>query len=128
VAKNHVSGEIQSIVWTNGGTAVDSGDPVVLGGTDGKKARIGVALVDIANAASGAVAVSGVFQFAKVSGAVILAGESVSWDSSAAAVDDNALTLAAGDVGEFGMAVEPGTNGQTTINVDISEPGIYEAG
>ena len=70
---------------------------------------------------------AGVFEFAKVSTAVILAGQAVNWDSSVPGVEDNAHTTGAGDVGEFGRAMEDAGNGTTTILVDISEPGTYDA-
>ena len=54
------------IDYSNSGSAISSGDLVVMGET------LGVALVDIAaTTGTGAVAVTGVYNFAKVSGAVI---------------------------------------------------------
>lgn len=100
---------------------------VVMGVTDALKCRIGVAQNAIANGATGIVAVSGVWELPKVSGAVIKAGESVNYDVSAFEIDDNAATSAAGDVKQFGCAMSDAGNGVTTIDVDISEPGIYDA-
>lgn len=81
------------IDWTNAtGTAVDSGAVVRVGNI------LGVALVDIANGASGSVQIQGVFRVPKVSAAVIAQGESLTWDASARAFDDNAATPATGDV------------------------------
>jgi len=121
-------GTIRSVTYSNGtGSAISSGDVVVLASTDAKKCRVGVAMADIADGSSGQVAISGCFAFAKVSAAVIAQGESVNWDASADAVDDNAATSAAGDVVEFGMADEAAGNGATTINVWIDEPGTYDA-
>lgn len=99
--------------WTNGtGSAVSSGDVVVLGATS--DAVIGVALVDIANGASGAVALEGVFTVPKVSAAVFKQGESLIWDSSAGAFDDNQAVAASGDVSGSVVAAADGANTETT--------------
>jgi predicted RecA/RadA family phage recombinase len=119
-------GEIRTAKYTAGADiAVD--DIVVLGVIDAKKCRVGVARQAIANGATGIVAVSGVFEFPKVSGAVIKAGESVMWDSDPGAVQDNAEATAAGDVAQFGCAMADAGNGVTVIDIDISEPGTYDA-
>ena len=118
MAKNFVQpGDV--INWTNGGTAVVSGGVVVIG-TNGD-AVLGVALVDIANGASGAVQIRGVFTVPKVSAAVIAIGETLVWDSSAGAFDDNAATPATGDVsGPAAFAWESAGNGVTTLNVMLT--------
>lgn len=63
---------------------------------------LGVALADIANGATGPVAIEGVFAAPKVAAAVIAQGESLTWDVSAASgageFDDNAAVAATGDV------------------------------
>ncbi len=122
-------GELRTVEYTASGADIDEDQIVVLGGVDAKKCSVGVAMKGVADGSTveGAIAVSGVFQFPKVSAAVITAGQSVNWDSSAGAVDDNAHTTAAGDVGEFGKAMADGANGETTILVEISEPGTYDA-
>lgn len=122
MATNYVQdGDI--IQWTNAGTAVLSGDPVVIGSNG--DALIGIALVDIANGATGSVALEGVFSVPKVSGAVIAQGEYVIWDASAAAFDDNAAAPAAGDVSDGAIAWEAAGNGVTTIKVKlIGKPGV----
>ena len=103
------------IDWTNGtGSDVSSGDPVVIG------QQIGVALIDIANGATGAVARCGSFTVPKVSGAVIAAGEMVMWDASEGAFDDNQATPATGDVANAVVADEAAGNGVTTIQVNLA--------
>ena len=126
MATNHVKGEINTVNYT-AGSAISSGDVIVIGGTDAKKVRVGVALGDIASGSVGAVAITGCWTMAKVSAAVIKQGDSVNWDSSVPAVEDNAHTTAAGDVAEFGMADAAGANGDTTIAVWIDQPGTYDA-
>lgn len=123
-------GEIRTALYTAGADiAVDQ--VVILGVVDAKKCHVGVAREAIASGDTGIVAVSGVFEFPKVSAAVIKAGESVNWDSSADSssgeVDDNAHTTAAGDVAQFGTALEDAGSGVLVIDVDISEPGTYDA-
>jgi predicted RecA/RadA family phage recombinase len=119
-------GEIRTAVYTAGADiAVD--DIVVLGVIDAKKCKVGVARQNIANGATGIVAVSGVFEFPKVTGAVIKAGESVTWDSDPGGVEDNAHATGAGDVIEFGTAMVDAGSGVLVIDVDIEEPGTYDA-
>jgi len=114
MAKNFVqNGEV--IDYVNAGAAISSDDVVVIGSNG--DALLGVALVDIVNGATGAVAIDGVYTVPKVSGAVIAQGEYVMWDSSAGAFDDNAATAAAGDVSDGAVAFESAGNGVTTIKV-----------
>ena len=122
----YTRGEIRTALYTAGADiAVD--EIVVMGGVDGKKVRVGVARQAIANGDTGIVAVTGVFEFPKVSAGVIKAGQAVNWDSSLGAVDDNAHTTAAGDVGQFGCALADAGSGVTVLDVDITDPGTYDA-
>jgi predicted RecA/RadA family phage recombinase len=112
MATNYIQpGEV--IDWTNAtGGAKTSGSVIAIG------QMLGVALVDIANGATGSVQIQGVFEVPKVSGAVIAAGESLVWDVSAGAFDDNAATPATGDIsGAAAVAVEAAGNGVTALNV-----------
>lgn len=104
------------ITWTNGtGAAVASGDVVAIGNI------LGVAAVDIAVGASGSVAIEGVFTVPKVSGAVIAQGESLTWDASAAAFDDNLAVPGAGDItGAPAVAAEAAGNGVTSFDVKLT--------
>ena len=108
MAKNYVS-DGNVINWTNGtGSAVSSGDVVATGHC------IGVALVDIADGATGSVAVEGVFTVPKVSAAVFTQGEKLIWDASASAFDDSAATPATGDITGGAVAWIAGANTETT--------------
>jgi predicted RecA/RadA family phage recombinase len=119
-------GEIRTALYTAGADiAVD--DIVVLGVIDAKKSRVGVARQNIASGETGIVAVSGVFEFPKITGAVIKAGESVNWDSNPGGVEDNAHVTGAGDVAQFGCALHDAGSGVLFIDVDITEPGTYDA-
>lgn len=106
----------KTMSWTNGtGNAVASGSLVIVGQV------LGVALVNIAAGATGAVMLEGVFTLPKVSGAVIAAGESLVWDVSAGAFDDNAATPATGDIsGACAFAFEAAGNGATTLKVCLT--------
>ena len=86
--------------FTNGGSAMSSGDAVVI------EKLVGVALVDIANGASGSVAITQVYNLPKVDAAVIAQGEQVHYDVSASEVDDESATPAAGDLLGWGIAFE----------------------
>lgn len=79
---------------------------------------LGVATADVANGETGLASIDGVFTVPKVSAAVIAAGESLTWDASAAAFDDNAAIPATGDVtGPPAVAFEAAGNGVTSIAV-----------
>lgn len=107
--------------WTNAtGAAVASGQLVKVG-----PSQLGVALVSIANGASGSVALQGVWSgIPKVSGAVFAAGEKLLFDVSAGsgvgAFDDSAASGASGDVMGAAIAWEAGTDGQTTCTVMLT--------
>lgn len=114
MATNYVS-DGNVINWTNGtGSAVSSGDVVATGHC------IGVALVDIADGATGSVAVEGVFTVPKVSAAVFTQGEKLIWDASASAFDDSAATPATGDITGGAVAWIAGANAETTCTVKLT--------
>lgn len=95
--------------------ALSSGDVVKAGNV------LGVALSDAAIGDSVSVAVEGVFEVPKVSGAVIAQGETLVWDVSAGAFDDNAATPATGDVsGASAFAFAAGASGETTLLVKFT--------
>ena len=106
--------------YTNGtGSDIASGDVVVMGATG--DATIGIALVAIANGASGAVQIDeGVFEVPKVSAAVFKQGESLIWDKSAGKFDDNQATPATGDVSGAVIAAADGANGETTCLIRLT--------
>lgn len=100
------------VIQYTAGADISSGAVVRIGNI------LGVALSDIANGATGSVQIKGVFRVPKVSGAVIAQGESLTWDASAGAFDDNAATPATGDVtGAAAVAAEGAGNGVTTLAV-----------
>lgn len=123
MAKKYVQ-EGDILTWTNGtGSDVAGDDVVVIGGL------LAVALDDIADTESGAVRVTGVWELPKVSGAVIAQGESLVWDVSAGAFDDNQATPATGDVsGAAAVAAAAGADGETTLLVRLTGvPGTVTA-
>ena len=102
------------VVDYTAGADIASGAVVVVG------QQIGIALAPIANGATGSVALSGVFTVPKVSAAVIAQGQSVIYDLSALAFDDNLATPAAGDVSGCCVAVEAAGNTVTSINIKLN--------
>ena len=113
MSTNYVySGDV--VDYTNSGSAISAGAVVVIG------QQIGVALVDIANGATGSVALDGVFTVPKVSGAVIGQGQSVIYDVSVSAFDDNQATPATGDVSGCCVATKAAGNGETTVDVKLN--------
>jgi predicted RecA/RadA family phage recombinase len=103
--------------------AITSGDVVKIGQI------LGVALTDIANGATGAVQITGVFEVPKVTAAVFAQGESLTWDVSAGKFDDNAATPASGDItGAAAVAFKAGTSSDTTAWVKFTGvPGTLTA-
>lgn len=104
----------ESIVIT-AGTNITSGQVVRVG------QLLGVAVTDIASGTQGAVSLKGVYTVPKVSGAVIVQGETLTWDASAAAFDDSLATPATGDVtGSAAVAWESAGNGVTSFKVKFT--------
>lgn len=104
--------------YANAGAAISSGDPVEA--VDNGTGMLGVALTDIAATSGvGSVAIEGVYNLPKVSGAVIAQGGAVFWDTSAGAVDDDQATKATGDF-TCGTAMESAGAGVTTIAVKLA--------
>lgn len=118
---NNFESDGSVIQWTNGtGSAVASGQVVKVG-----KSMLGVALVAIANGASGSVAVEGVFSgVPKVSDAVYTQGEKLLFDVSAGsgvgAFDDSVATPATGDVLGGAVAWVAGANLETTCTIKLT--------
>lgn len=112
MATNYIS---EGKVWqyTNSGSAISSGDVVVMGNV------IGVALVDIANGATGSVAVEGVFDLPKVDAAVIGIGETLTWDVSEGKFDDNAATPATGDITGAGAVAAEALGATSGANIKV---------
>jgi predicted RecA/RadA family phage recombinase len=104
------------VVNYTAGANIAAGDLVVMGHT------IGVALTDIANGATGAVAIEGVFTLPKVSAAVFAVGEKLILDVSATppAFDDSAATPASGDITGGAVAMVAGANLETTCVVKLT--------
>lgn len=109
--------QVGNVVDYTAGADISSGDLVVMGNT------LGVALTDIANGDTGAVAIEGVFSgVPKVSAAVFAVGEKLILDVSATpdAFDDSAATPATGDITGAAIAMVAGTNGQTTCTIKLT--------
>jgi predicted RecA/RadA family phage recombinase len=106
----------EAITWTNGtGSDVVAGQVVAVGN------MIGVAIENIAAAASGSVAVEGVFSnIPKVTAAVFVQGEKLIWDSSAAKFDDSLATPATGDITGACVAWVAGTSSDTTCTIKLT--------
>jgi predicted RecA/RadA family phage recombinase len=120
MAKNFVQdGDV--IQWTNGtGVAVASGQVVKVG-----PGTLGVALVALANGATGSVAIEGVFSgVPKVSAAVFAQGEKLLFDVSAGsgvgAFDDSAAVGASGDVMGGAIAWVAGLNTETACTIKLT--------
>lgn len=103
-------------------------DSVVVIGANGE-AILGVALRDIPDGETGPLGINGVYSLPKVSAAVITQGETVNWDLSAGAFDDNQAVAASGDVsGVAAYAFESKGNGDTTLKVKLTGvPGTLTA-
>ena len=111
-----------SVKYQSEGTVLQvtaSGSPIVVDTVVKIGSLLGVALGNIAVGETGSVMIKGIFRaLPKVSGAVIAAGEPLTWDVSASAFDDNAATPATGDVkGAPAVAIAAVGTGVTVIDV-----------
>jgi predicted RecA/RadA family phage recombinase len=112
----YIKGEKESIDYTSAATiAVDT--VIVCGAAS--NVSVGIAGQAMVSGDVGVVYITGAYDFPKVSAGVIKAGESVDWDATLDAVDDNQSTLGTGDVGNFGVALEDAGNGVTTVKVEL---------
>jgi predicted RecA/RadA family phage recombinase len=111
--KNHVqTGRMMTIIAA---ATLTSGQVVAVG------QLIGIASKDAAIGEEVELAMDGVYEVPKVSGAVIAQGESLTWDASAAAFDDNLATPAAGDIqGPPAVAWKAAGNGVLTMLARIT--------
>jgi len=121
------SNHMETRQWMNEtGSAVLAGAIVVMGALG--DATLGIALVDIADDATGSVGVNCGVTAAKVSAGVFKVGESLIWDSSGSGFDDNQATPAAGDVTGSSRADADGANTETSCSVWLTGiPGTLTA-
>lgn len=111
--KNLIQSDADVLTLTNNtGSAISSGDAVVFGN------RVGVAVTDIAAAASGAVSFRGVYQFNKVVGETYAQGDNVYWNATLSKITE--VT----DAGVYvGKVVAAAAAAGTTANVRLADPG-----
>lgn len=109
MADNHVQpGAVMS--WTNKtGDAVSAGDVVLVG------KRIGIALGDIADDATGELAIEEVWEIAKAAPLVIDQGDLVYWDAT-----DGNMNKTATDNTQAGFAFAGAASAATTVLVKIN--------
>jgi len=99
-----------TIDYINTGNAkINAGDVVVIG------TRIGVAGCDIAVGAVGAVALTGVFEFDKASGAIAV-GQGVYWDA-----ENKQITTTASGNAPAGFCIAAVQSGDATVRVCLTE-------
>ena len=109
MAKNYVQeGDVIDYANASGSTII-SGTPVLIG------ARLGVALADIANGATGSVQVEGVFTIAKLGTDNVAAGALLYWDNT-----NKRLTATASGNTLAGFAVAAAGSGVASVNIKIN--------
>ena len=96
---------------------ITGGAPVVIGDS------VGVAVGDIANGSTGAVAVEGVYEVTKVSGTAWTQGQAVDFDASEGAFTVG-LTASSGDVTNVGIAAADAPAAATVALVKLANPGV----
>ena len=104
--KYRMTGETLNYV---AGSNLSAGAVVVIG------ARVGVLLADIASGATGALAVKGVFELAKLSTDVVAQGDLLYWDAG-----NSRLTTTASTHKTAGYAAKASGNGVTTCEVNLN--------
>lgn len=101
--------------YTNAtGADIASGAAVIVG------SQIGVAIGDIADGASGDLAMTGVYSLPKTAGAAIPQGTAAIYDKSAAAFVPVGTATATGDVSGACTAWEAAVSADTTVLVKIN--------
>jgi len=108
VAKNYVQ-EGDVLDYKAGATGVVSGLMVAMG------KRVGIALRDIAPHETGSVAVTGVWNVAKLPTDVVVQGDVLYWDA-----DDFRLTITEGTNTPAGYAAASAGNGAATVLIKIN--------
>lgn len=101
-----MSGDVVDYV---AGSAISNGQVLLIG------KRIGVALVAIANGATGAVMVRGIFTIAKLSTDVVAQGDLLYWDAG-----NSRLTTTASGNTQAGYATKAAGSGVTTVEISIN--------
>ncbi len=101
-----MSGEVIDYV---AGSAISSGQILLIG------LRIGVALTSIANGATGAAQVKGIFTIAKLSTDVVAQGALLYWDNT----NSRLTTTSAGNT-LAGYATKAAGNGVTTVEINLN--------
>jgi len=91
------------------GSTISSGQVLLIG------KRIGVALSSIANGATGAAQVRGIFTIAKLSTDVVAQGDLLYWDNG-----NSRLTTTVGSNTLVGYATKAAGNGVTTVEISIN--------
>lgn len=100
---------------TDGDGAISAGDGVLIG------SLFGVAVTDIAEEASGAVALTGVWRLPKVSAQAWTQGEVIFWDGTQCTDTNNT----AADLKAIGVAYAAADNPSSTGDVLLSGPDKY---
>lgn len=104
-----------TVNYTNSsGATIASGAVVAMGHC------LGIAVGDIADGETGAVAIEGKFTVPKVAAAVFAVGEKLVWDASAAAFDDSAAVPASGDITGGAVAAVAGAATEATCVVVLT--------
>ncbi len=109
MANNYIQ-EGKTLTYSNAtGSAIAAGDLVIVG------QRVGVALVDIADGASGAVAVEGVYEVAKEASLSVSQGDLLYCDATSGELDKTETdhTLA-------GYAFADSASSETTVKVKLN--------
>ena len=103
--------EGQVLQYTNSGSAIASGDVVIIG------SLAGVALVDIANGATGSVRIDGVFEVAKTTGTAYVQGDELFWNTGTAKATKTATDY------PLGIAFEAAASGDALCLVKLAGSG-----
>lgn len=110
MAQNYVQ-EGDVLNYTNAsGSTITSGAAVLIG------TWLGVALADIANGATGSVAIEGVFTVAKLGTDVVSQGAALYWDNT-----NKRLTTTVGSNTLVGYAFAAAGNGAATVQIKLNQ-------
>lgn len=127
----YLRGDETTIEWLAPTTAdVAVGQIVVVGSVaTTNRACLGIAKNAIPANTVGIVSITGCYLFPKVTGAAIAAGETVDWDNSANAIEDQLSSCVTGDIADCGIALAAAAAAATSTTIPVMlRPGSSKTG
>lgn len=114
----YLRGDQTTIEYLCPTTAAVVVNQILVVGTNEQKS-LGVAANAIPTSTVGIVNITGCYLMPKVTGAAIKAGETVDWDASSNACEDNQSSCVTGDLANIGVALADAAAGASSTTVKV---------